>query len=100
MDNVLGSNPDVTESTEKDMGQTIRLTAPDGHEFDAYEAAPAGVARGGLVEGSWEGSLTGQNRRYYHITHPGREKLGSMLREWKMFTEAVNMIAQPVRKLA
>ena len=31
------------------MGQTIRLTAPDGHEFDAYEAAPAGVARGGLV---------------------------------------------------
>ena len=31
------------------MGQMIRLTAPDGHEFEAYESAPAGAARGGLV---------------------------------------------------
>ncbi len=31
------------------MGQTIRLTASDGHEFSAYEATPAGSPRGGLV---------------------------------------------------
>jgi carboxymethylenebutenolidase len=31
------------------MGQTIKLTASDGHELTAYEAAPQGEARGGLV---------------------------------------------------
>ncbi len=31
------------------MGETIRLTAADGHEFDAYRADPEGDARGGVV---------------------------------------------------
>jgi carboxymethylenebutenolidase len=31
------------------MGQTIRLRASDGHELSAYEAAPTGEHRGGLV---------------------------------------------------
>jgi len=31
------------------MGETIRLTAGDGHEFSAYEAQPAGAVRGGLI---------------------------------------------------
>lgn len=31
------------------MGETLRLTAGDGHEFGAYKAAPAGVPKGGLV---------------------------------------------------
>lgn len=31
------------------MGQTINLTAKDGHKLSAYEAKPAGKARGGLV---------------------------------------------------
>ncbi len=31
------------------MGQTINLTAKDGHKFTGYEAKPAGKARGGLV---------------------------------------------------
>ena len=31
------------------MGTTITLTAEDGHRLDAYEAAAAGTARGGLV---------------------------------------------------
>jgi carboxymethylenebutenolidase len=31
------------------MGQTIRLKASDGHELGAYEAAPEGEHRGGLV---------------------------------------------------
>lgn len=31
------------------MGQDIRLTASDGHEFGAYKAAPEGAPRGGVV---------------------------------------------------
>jgi carboxymethylenebutenolidase len=31
------------------MGQTIRLTAEDGHAFSAYVASPAGARRGGIV---------------------------------------------------
>jgi carboxymethylenebutenolidase len=31
------------------MGQTIQLEASDGHTFSAYEAAPSGKHRGGLV---------------------------------------------------
>jgi len=31
------------------MGQTINLTAKDGHKFTGYEAKPSGKARGGLV---------------------------------------------------
>ena len=31
------------------MGQTIALTASDGHTFSAYEASPKGKHRGGLV---------------------------------------------------
>ncbi len=31
------------------MGETIRLTASDGHQLGAYRADPAGAARGGVV---------------------------------------------------
>ena len=31
------------------MGEDIRLTASDGHEFGAYKAAPDGTAKGGVV---------------------------------------------------
>ncbi|HSD74076.1 MAG TPA: dienelactone hydrolase family protein [Steroidobacteraceae bacterium] len=31
------------------MGQTVQLTAGDGHRFAAYRTAPAGTPRGGLV---------------------------------------------------
>ncbi|MDJ0948971.1 MAG: dienelactone hydrolase family protein [Alphaproteobacteria bacterium] len=31
------------------MGQTITVTAEDGHAFDAYRAAPEGAARGGII---------------------------------------------------
>jgi carboxymethylenebutenolidase len=31
------------------MGETIALTAGDGHKFGAYEEKPAGTVRGGLV---------------------------------------------------
>ena len=31
------------------MAETIKLTASDGHKFDAYIAQPSGKPRGGLV---------------------------------------------------
>lgn len=31
------------------MGEKIRLTASDGHEFGAYKAEPSGASKGGLV---------------------------------------------------
>ncbi len=31
------------------MGEMIRLTAEDGHEFDAYKASPAGAPKGGIL---------------------------------------------------
>ena len=31
------------------MGQMVKLTAEDGHSFDAYRAAPAGKPKGGVV---------------------------------------------------
>ncbi len=53
------------------------------------------LARSGLVEGKWEVSPSGQDRRYYHITGKGRQRLASMLEEWARFTQAVNLVAQP-----
>ena len=57
------------------------------------------LERDGLLRGMWEESPSGQSRRYYHITPAGRQRLESMLREWDLFTRAVNLIAQPVSSL-
>ena len=57
------------------------------------------LERDGVVEGSWQESPSGQNRRYYHVTEPGMAKLESMLNEWDLFTRAVDLIAQPVATL-
>ena len=51
------------------------------------------LERDGLVEGEWEEAGSRQNRRYYHITPLGSERLDCLLREWDLFTEAVNRIA-------
>ena len=53
------------------------------------------LARDGMIEGQWDLSSSGQNRRYYHITAKGRARLESMLEEWNMFTKAVNLVARP-----
>ena len=47
-----------------------------------------------LVEGRWDTSPSGQNRRYYHITAKGQERLESMLREWTQFSRAVDLVAR------
>ncbi len=58
------------------------------------------LERAQLVMGKWEDSPTGQSRRYYYITLVGSERLKSMLHEWDLFTEAVNLVAKPIGKLA
>ena len=47
-----------------------------------------------LVEGRWDTSPSGQNRRYYHITAKGHKRLGSMLKEWTQFSRAVDLVAR------
>ena len=58
------------------------------------------LERDGHVQGRWEDSSNGQSRRYYHVTSKGLERLESMLQEWDLFTNAVNLIAQPVHAMA
>ncbi len=53
------------------------------------------LERDGLIQGSWGTSPSGQNRRYYHITGNGLTRLESMLKEWNLFTKAVNLVAYP-----
>ncbi len=48
----------------------------------------------GLIEGVWKSSPSGQDRRYYHMTAKGRSGLRSLLKEWDLFTKAVNLVAQ------
>lgn len=52
------------------------------------------LQRDGLVDGRWEISPSGQNRRYYHMTARGRARLESMLQEWNLFTRAVDLVAR------
>ena len=52
------------------------------------------LERDNVVEGKWETSSNGQDRRYYHVTAKGRVRLEAMLKEWASFTRAVNLVAQ------
>ena len=45
-----------------------------------------------LVEGVWEESPTGQQRRYYYLTATGRRTLSEKLEEWRQFSGAVNQV--------
>ena len=53
------------------------------------------LERAGLVEGRWRPSLSGQDRRYYHITTKGSRELERMATEWRDFSGAVNLVMQP-----
>ena len=61
------------------MGETITLTAGDGHEFSAYEERPSGAVRGGLVVVQEIFGVNAHIRRVaggyaadgYHVIAPG-----------------------------
>ena len=58
------------------------------------------LERDGLIEGVWKSSPSAQDRRYYHMTAKGRSGLRSLLKEWDLFTKAVNLVAQSVFGIA
>jgi DNA-binding PadR family transcriptional regulator len=54
------------------------------------------LERDGLVEGRWQQAPNGQQRRYYYITEKGRFALDSLQEEWRRFSNAVNLVIQPL----
>jgi len=46
----------------------------------------------GLVDGRWQGSSGGQERRYYRLTEKGRGVLQAKMAEWHGFSRAVNLV--------
>ena len=46
----------------------------------------------GWIQGRWVEKAGQRRRRYYRLTAPGREVLGSHRRGWQTFVEAVNSI--------
>lgn len=53
------------------------------------------LEKAGLVEGTWREAVSGQPRRYYHITAKGRRVLEERMSEWQRFSSAVNSIMLP-----
>jgi PadR family transcriptional regulator PadR len=54
------------------------------------------LEREGLIQGKWEHSPGGQERRYYYLTPKGHQVLVEKATEWQRFATAVNMIIEPV----
>lgn len=44
-----------------------------------------------LLESYWQ-EFDGRNRKYYHITKKGKQRLVDKKAEWKTFTNAVNQV--------
>ena len=51
----------------------------------------------GLILGEWQVQANGQQRRYYRITEKGEEVLLKRISMWFKFSNAMNLILQPVR---
>lgn len=51
----------------------------------------------GLVEGRWQPTPGGQDRRYYHLTAKGAKALETKMAEWRGFSTAIDLIISPQR---
>ena len=51
----------------------------------------------GLLQGEWQETPNGQERRYYRITEKGKEVLRAKLATWQQFSTAINLIFKPAR---
>ena len=51
------------------------------------------MERDGLLLGQWSEAPNGQQRRYYSMTEKGRRTFESMIKEWNLFSRAVNSVA-------
>jgi DNA-binding PadR family transcriptional regulator len=56
------------------------------------------LEREGLIQGKWERSSSGQERRYYHLTEKGYCVLAEKMEEWQRFSTAVNMVIETVNR--
>ena len=54
------------------------------------------LAKAGLIKGRWQKINSGQERRYYHITEKGQKALDERLHTWRVFSEAINIVIQPM----
>ena len=52
------------------------------------------LERAMLIQGSWQPSPSGQDRRYYTITPKGLEELSRKADEWRHFSRAVNLVIE------
>lgn len=50
----------------------------------------ARLRRAGLVDTTWQESAEGPPRRYYALTHGGRDALAAFARTWTPFRDAVD----------
>jgi PadR family transcriptional regulator PadR len=51
----------------------------------------------GLIRGEWQVQPNGQQRRYYTITAKGQEVLAKRISMWFKFSNAMNLVFNPVR---
>ncbi len=51
------------------------------------------MERDGLLLGQWAEAPSGQQRRYYSMTEKGRRTFELMIKEWNLFSRAVNSVA-------
>jgi PadR family transcriptional regulator PadR len=49
-----------------------------------------------LIEGFWETTTGGRERKCYRITEKGRRELAERLEEWRRFQEKVNRVLNPL----
>ena len=53
------------------------------------------LEKSGLLSGNWQTLSNGRQRRYYHITAKGQQKMVMEKTQWKDFLNAVKLIIQP-----
>lgn len=51
-----------------------------------------GLERDGLVDAYEQAAPTGRMRKYYHLTHKGKEALKTETEEWRHYTAAVDAV--------
>lgn len=55
------------------------------------------LEKAGLIQGKWSSSDSGPKRRYYEITNTGLKELARKSKEWKSFSNAINLVMSPGR---
>lgn len=54
------------------------------------------LERAGLIEGRWQTSPNGRQRKYYRITGKGQTALAEKTAQWQNFLTAMNLVTRPL----